>query len=229
MAVNTAASTAASNSASALFASLNGDKTAKASDSVDFAQNRFLTLLTTQLKNQDPLNPMDNAQMTSQLAQISTVDGIERLNSTLSKLIDGQSESQTLQAAQLVGHGVLVAGKGLDLGSNGGIAGYELAGPADHVSIEIKDANGLVVRTMRLDGQDAGIQGFVWDGKSDAGAQAAIGHYSIAVTATQGSDKVTATALQFGMVDSVARNSNGLNISVGELGKFGMADIKQIL
>jgi flagellar basal-body rod modification protein FlgD len=56
------------------------------------AQDRFLKLLTTQLKNQDPLNPMDNAQMTSQLAQISTVDGIEKLNATLQKLLSSSNE-----------------------------------------------------------------------------------------------------------------------------------------
>src|SRR5664279_439991 len=90
-----------------LYSSLNGTPAAKASTTTD-SQSRFLTLLTAQLKNQDPLNPMDNAQMTSQLAQISTVDGIERLNTTLQSLISDSSNSQTMQAAALVGHGVLV-------------------------------------------------------------------------------------------------------------------------
>ena len=229
MAVNTAASTAASNSASALFASLNGDKTAKASDSVDFAQNRFLTLLTTQLKNQDPLNPMDNAQMTSQLAQISTVDGIEKLNATLSKMIDSQSQSQTVQAAMLVGHGVLVPATGMDLKDSSAVAGVELAAPADAVNVEIMDANGLVVRTLRLGEQEAGTRAFAWDGKSDTGAQVVDGHYSMAIRATQGGDKVTATALAYGEVDSVVRDGQGLSVNVGKLGGFGMNDIKQIL
>jgi flagellar basal-body rod modification protein FlgD len=225
-----AATPTASEAASALFESLNGTKKAQASDSVEFAQNRFLMLLTTQLKNQDPLNPMDNAQMTSQLAQISTVDGIERLNSTLSKLIDGQSENQTLQAAALVGHGVMVAGSEMMVSNSYGLGGYELASPADRVSVEIKDANGLVVRTLKFDeGQDAGVQMFSWDGKTDSGEQAADGAYSITVAATLGNEKVTAERLQLGFVDSVARTSRGLDISVGKLGKFGMADIKQIL
>ena len=63
------------------------------------AENRFLTLLTTQLKNQDPLNPLDNAQLTSQLAQISTVNGIEKLNATLQKLLSGMEDSQAMEAA----------------------------------------------------------------------------------------------------------------------------------
>jgi flagellar basal-body rod modification protein FlgD len=219
----------AAEAASALFQSLNGTKKEKASDSVDFAQNRFLTLLTTQLKNQDPLNPMDNAQMTSQLAQISTVDGIERLNATLAKMIDGQSENQTLQAAALVGHGVMVAGSELTVSNSYGLGGYELATPADRVSVEIKDASGIVVRTLKFEGQDAGVQMFSWDGKTDGGAQAVDGNYTISVTATQGNEKVTAERLQLGFVDSVARTAKGLDISVGKLGRFGMAEIKQIL
>jgi len=230
MATATATSTStANNAASALFESLNGKKETKSSDSVEFAQNRFLTLLTTQLKNQDPLNPMDNAQMTSQLAQISTVDGIERLNSTLSKLIDGQSENQTLQAAALVGHGVLVAGSELKLSNAYSLGGYELAEPADRVAVEVKDANGLVVRTLRYEAQPAGVQMFTWDGKTEGGEQAVDGDYTISVSATRGNDKVTADRLTLGFVDSVSRTSRGLEISAGPLGKFGMNDIKQIL
>ena len=228
MAATTVNAADASKSASALYASLNGTK-AKASSTTSDAQNRFLTLLTTQLKNQDPLNPMDNAQMTSQLAQISTVDGIEKLNATLSKMIDSQSQSQTVQAAMLVGHGVLVPATGMDLKDSSAVAGVELAAPADAVNVEIMDANGLVVRTLRLGEQEAGTRAFAWDGKSDTGAQVVDGHYSMAIRATQGGDKVTATALAYGEVDSVVRDGQGLSVNVGKLGGFGMNDIKQIL
>lgn len=228
MAATTINAKDAASSASDLYASLNATK-AKAKSTTADAQSRFLTLLTTQLKNQDPLNPMDNAQMTSQLAQISTVDGIEKLNATLTKMIDGQTQSQTVQAAMLVGHGVLVPASGMDLKNSAAIAGVELTGPADAVNVEIKDANGLVVRTLRLGEQDAGTTAFAWDGKSDTGAQAVDGHYSIAISATRGGDKVEATALGYGMVDSVVRDGQGLSVNVGSVGSFGMNDIKQIL
>lgn len=227
MAVDATKSTADANAA--LFASLNGTKKATSETSTDSAQNRFLKLLTTQLKNQDPLNPMDNAEMTSQMAQISTVEGIERLNSTLSKMIDSQGETQALQAASLVGHGVLVAGSGLAVSNSYGLGGYELAGAADRVAVEIKDGIGNVVRTLRFEGQDAGVQMFTWDGKTDDGTQAADGDYTISVAATQGSEKVKTERLQLGFVDSVARTGKGLDVNVGKLGKFAMADIKQIL
>lgn len=227
MAATATQSTADANAA--IFASLNGTKKTSSETSIDNAQNRFLKLLTTQLKNQDPLNPMDNAQMTSQMAQISTVEGIERLNTTLSKMIDGQGENQALQAAALVGHGVLVAGSGLNVTNSYGLGGYDLAGAADHVAVEIKDSAGNVVRTLRFEGQTAGVQMFAWDGKTDDGAQAADGAYTIAVAATQGNEKVKVERLELGFVDSVARTGRGLDINVGKLGRFAMADIKQIL
>ena len=84
----------------ALIDSVNG--TAKKATSVTTdAQDRFLKLLTTQLKNQDPLNPLDNAQMTSQLAQISTVDGIEKLNATLQKLLASSVDAEAMQARRI--------------------------------------------------------------------------------------------------------------------------------
>src|SRR5215467_5754674 len=78
--------------------------------SSDDLQKRFLTLLVTQIQNQDPLNPMDNAQVTTQLAQLSTVSGIGQLNTTMQSLAASFSATQTLQSAALIGHNVMVAG-----------------------------------------------------------------------------------------------------------------------
>ena len=93
-------STVNSASSADVIASLQKTAAASTSKTTD-AQSRFLKLLTEQLKNQDPLSPMDNAQMTSQLAQISTVDGIVKLNTTLTALLDGSQSSDAVQAAAL--------------------------------------------------------------------------------------------------------------------------------
>lgn len=221
--------TVAANPAESIYASL-GTRTDKKSTSVmNEAENRFLTLLTTQLKNQDPLNPLDNAQLTSQLAQISTVNGIEKLNATLQKLLSGMDDSQAMEAAALVNRGVLVPGSVMTLGEKGGIGGFEMATAADDVTVTIKDANGLVVRTLSLGAQDAGIIPFVWDGKADGGAQAALGSYSYSISAKNGTNTSSASALAYGLVQSVTRNANGLTLDVGTLGAFTMADVKQIL
>lgn len=193
------------------------------------AENRFLKLLTTQLKNQDPLNPLDNAQMTSQLAQISTVSGIEKLNATLQVLLQASQETQTTQAASLVGHGVLVPGHALLLSSGKAIGGVELAGPADEVTVTIKDSNGLALRTLTLGALDAGVHNFTWNGLTDGGAAAVDGSYSVTVNAKRGTDSVAASALNLGMVRSVIRGSQGYSLDVGSLGTFTMDDVKQIL
>jgi flagellar basal-body rod modification protein FlgD len=211
----------------ALMNSTNGTAS-KAVSATSSEQDRFLKLLTTQLKNQDPLNPMDNAQMTSQLAQISTVDGITKLNATLQQLLTSSVDAQALQAAALVGHQVMVAGSGLQLGSTGAVGGVELGANADQVAVTIKDVNGIVMNTMNLGKLDAGVHNFTWDGKNSSGAQAVTGAYSISVTATQGSNNVTATALQLAGVQNINQSSQGASLNLGSLGLFTMNDIKQI-
>ena len=211
-----------------LVESINGTASTKASSVTSDAQDRFLKLLTTQLKNQDPLNPMDNAQMTSQLAQISTVDGIEKLNATLQKLLSSTVDAEATQAAALVGHQVMVAGSGLKLTDSGAVGGLELKTAADQVTLTIKDANGLPIRTMSMGDLDAGAHNFAWDGKTDSGAQAVNGAYSISVTAKRGSDKVDVTPLELAGVVSVSRSSQGVTLDLGQLGQAKMTDVKQI-
>ena len=224
----TAAAAGTSNPTQAIYASLNAVR--EKADAKDISpQDRFLKLLVTQLKNQDPLNPMDNAQMTSQMAQISTVEGIDKLNATLKMILEGSNENQAMQAAAMVGHGVLVPGSGLALSGGMAIGGIELAEPADRVTVTIKDASGIAVRTLELGGSPARRHRIPWDGKTECGAQAADGADSISVSAQRGNAKVGAKALELGMVSSVVRTSDGVSLNVGALGAFRMSDIRQIL
>jgi flagellar basal-body rod modification protein FlgD len=223
-----ATASAASNSTQAIYEAL-GKRAENKSSALDDAQNRFLMLLTTQLKNQDPLNPLDNAQVTSQLAQISTVDGIERLNATLQKMLSGTNDAQAMQAASLVGRGVLVPGSSLQLVQGGAIGGVELNAPADEVSVAIKSSSGQVLRTLNLGAMNAGIHSFTWDGNTDNGTPAVNGNYSVSIVAKRGGEPVTASALAVGGVSSITRAGQGMTVNVGSLGSFGLADIKEIL
>jgi flagellar basal-body rod modification protein FlgD len=224
----TSAASGTSNYYQSLMDSVNGTKTSSTSSTADI-QNRFLTLLTTQLKNQDPLNPMDNAQITSQLAQLSTVTGIEKLNTTLQTLLQDSQDSQTTQAAALVGKAVMVPGSSLALSSSAAIGGFELASDADAVTVTISDSNGVAVRTMSLGSMSSGLHDFTWDGATDSGATAADGSYKIAVSATAGTDRVATTSLSLGVVRSVITNATGFTLDVGSLGMFTLDDVKQIL
>ena len=226
--MTTTATSGLSGSAQSLIDSVNGNAKTKTANTAADTQDRFLKLLTTQLKNQDPLNPMDNAQLTSQLAQISTVDGIERLNATLQKLLSNNVDGEALQAAALVGHQVMVEGNGLTLTSSGAVGGLELSAAADQVVLTIKDANGLTMKTMDLGNLGAGAHNFAWDGKADSGAQAVNGAYSISVAARRGSEKVEVLPLQLTGVMSVNRSTQGVTLDLGTLGLARMSDIRQI-
>ena len=196
---------------------------------IESAQDRFLKLLVTQLNNQDPLNPMDNAQVTTQMAQISTVTGIEKLNGTVGDMMSSFMAAQSIQAGSLIGHGVLVPGSGLLLAGGGAMGGVELDGPADRVSVTIKDGSGLVVRTLELGALPAGAKGFTWDGKTDSGATAVDGVYAVTVKALRGEDAVAARSLEWGVVSSVARTGDSVSLNVGALGMFKMSDVREIL
>ena len=220
--------TTSTQSAANVLASINTRNKSVAKADEDMGA-RFLTLLTTQLKNQDPLSPMENAEVTSQLAQMSTVDGIERLNSMFKAFLEGQSANDSMQAAALVGRGVLVEGKHLALTEAGAIGGFELDGAADKVVLSIKDAAGLEVKQIQIDDLEAGSQNFVWDGTANDGARAADGVYTLDLSATLDGEKVTGRSLEFGAVTSVIRGPKGTDFQVGTLGVFKYDDIKQIL
>lgn len=192
-------------------------------------QDRFLKLLVTQMKNQDPLNPMDNAQVTSQMAQLSTVSGIDRLNSTLQALSDSMAAAQTVTAASMIGRGVLVPGATMNLANGQALGGLELALPADSVAVKIQDAAGALVRTLHLGAQQAGILPLAWDGLTDTGAPAADGVYRFAAEAVLAGSHAAAATLTFGMVNAVTPGAKGATLDVGRLGGFALSEVKQVM
>jgi flagellar basal-body rod modification protein FlgD len=192
------------------------------------AQDRFLKLLVTQMKNQDPLNPMDNAQVTSQMAQISTVAGIEKLNATLAALGDNLTSSQTLAAADVVGRSVFVPGPTLVL--SGGLApfGIELRQSADRVVVNIQDESGRTLQRVELGAQPAGTVHLTWDGQTEGGERAPDGNYRIAIEAKRGSVDVDAVPLRHARVNGITPGPQGPTLQLDRIGPVQLADIKQI-
>ena len=213
-----------------LMATMNAKTSSASAGSVSADEDKFLTLLVTQMKNQDPLNPLDNAQVTSQLAQLSTVTGINQLNSTLESLKSSYQSSETLQAAGMIGHDVLTVGDKLTLTDGNGALGVDLGSAADSVKITIKNGSGVAIHTIDLGAQAAGTVPLAWDGKDDAGKLLANGNYSYSVVATQGGKTLSdATPLALGTVASVSTNAQGVKLNVAGVGAVSLADIKQIL
>ncbi|MCP5244662.1 MAG: flagellar hook assembly protein FlgD [Burkholderiales bacterium] len=197
-------------------------------NSIENPQDRFLKLLVTQMQNQDPLNPLDNAEVTSQLAQISTVTGIDKLNDTLQLLLSGIEDSRTMEAANLIGHKALVPGSALSLEENAAVGGYELPQSVDQLSVTILDGSGIAVRTLDLGAQASGVNTFVWDGVTDSGSLAANGNYSFTISAKQGDREIPVNQLALGLVKSVSPGEHDAVLDMGNLGLVGMTDIKQI-
>lgn len=209
-----------------LLATMNPAKSA--ASQTQETQDRFMTLLITQMKNQDPLNPLDNAAVTSQLAQLSTVTGIDKLNTTLEALMGSFQSNQSLQAAGMIGRGVLTPGTSLDLAEGKAIYGVEMQEAADKLTVTIHDAAGNVVRTMDLGAQDIGVKTLGWDGQTDAGTAAPDGAYRFEIAATRAGEKVEGDGLTFGMVGSVTTSPTGVQLNISSVGSVGLSDVRQI-
>lgn len=222
------ATTSATNLSSSVYSTINGTSTTTKT-AAEEQQDRFLTLLVTQLKNQDPLNPMDNAEMTSQMAQMSTVSGIEKLNTTLNSMVDSIGTSQSMQAASMIGKSVLVPGSNLTLSDGAAFAGINLPSAADNVTIKILDSNGNVIQTEALGARAAGVTNIAWDGVLADGTKAPNGDYKFTVEAVQDGNKVTATALQVGTVSALTRTSSGFKLDLGALGTVDFSDVLEII
>ena len=155
----------------ALIATFNQPRTAQSS-TAESVQDRFLKLLVTQMRNQDPLNPMDNAQVTTQLAQISTVSGIDKLNKSMEGMSQGLLATQSMQAGGLIGHGVLAPGSTLVLEDGQAKAGATLANPADRVVVTVLNQAGAQVAALDL-GASPGRHADFCVGRQDLGGHGA--------------------------------------------------------
>jgi flagellar basal-body rod modification protein FlgD len=158
------------------------------------------------------------------------VTGIDKLNTTLQAMQTSYQSSQSLQAAGMIGHGVLVAGSNVQLRFFNSVFGLQLDVPADDVQITIRDSSGKAVHSIDLGAQQAGTLPLTWDGTTDSGAAAPDGNYKIEVSATSGGKNVTAVSpLSFGTVASVSTGAQGLTLNVSGAGQVNFSDVKQIL
>ncbi|MFO8044939.1 MAG: flagellar hook assembly protein FlgD [Halomonas sp.] len=204
----------------------------------DELRDNFMTLLITQLQNQDPLNPMENNELTTQLAQINTVSGIEQLNQTMEGITSQITAGQTMQAAGLIGQGVLVPGDRvlLEQGEEG-VAhttpfGFELASSAESVKVSIMGGDGQVINRYDLGAIGAGVDSFRWDGKTSQGESAVPGAYRVRIEATNDDKPVAVEALNYAMVGGVTPpdDQGGVRLDLGAVyGQVSLDQVRQIL
>jgi len=202
--------------------------TAAAKNGSEEAKDRFLSLLVAQMKNQDPLNPLDNAQVTSQLAQLSTVQGVENMNSTLQAMAASMGVNQMAQAANLIGRAVLVPGDTIRPAELEDVIGFDLETPADAVKVDIFDDAGSLVRSIDLGPREDGINVLAWDGLNGSGDAVPEGQYRFKIDAVQGGQEISSTALHLGLVNSVSQSAQGVQLNLAANDSASYADIRQI-
>jgi flagellar basal-body rod modification protein FlgD len=195
-----------------------------ATQSAQEQSDRFLKLLVAQMSNQDPLNPMDSAQVTSQMAQISTVQGVQTLNKTVSGLDNQFTQLQTMQGAALVGHDVATDGNALrvDADTHKGEGGFEIDGPATSVNVEILTASGAVVGNVKMGPQGAGSHAFDFDVPHDAQGQ----KLTFRVNALNNAAPLDAKSFAFNSISAVSSANGKLAVELDDGRKVDYADVR---
>ncbi|MCR5883263.1 flagellar hook assembly protein FlgD [Rhizobacter sp. J219] len=186
------------------------------------AADRFLKLLVAQMQNQDPLSPMDNAQVTSQMAQIQSVTGIENLNKTVQGLSGQFVQMQALQGASLIGREVIVPGNKIVIANGVGEGGFELNSAADSVKVEVLGPSGHVLDTLNLGAQAAGAHNFSWN----AGSNATATGVTFRVTAMSGSTKLDSTPLMHDTVSAINTSGDSLTLELKNSGNVAYSQVK---
>ena len=201
---------------------------AKANASTDpaAAQDRFLKLLVAQLNNQDPMNPLDNAQMTSQIAQINTVTGIQQLNQTMQSMATQFNSLQVMQGTTLIGRNVMTEGSTLAVADKSGKGGFELDSAATGVKIQIMTAGGQVIDTVDMGAQSAGRHTFEWDTSKYTGATDTL---QFRVTAVNGSTPIDSTALALSKVTAAGAENGQLVLTLANGQTINYDQIKALV
>jgi flagellar basal-body rod modification protein FlgD len=215
----------------ALDTALNGSSSSSGTGAASsLTMNDFLTLMTTQLTNQDPTQPMDSTQFVSQLAQFAQVSGIQSMQSSLATLTSSMLSSQALTGASLVGDSVLTSETTANLTAGGSLSGaVTVPAGASNVVVQVVNASGATVDTINVSAAQ-GQNGFTWNGQTSSGASAPAGTYTFQAVANVGSSSEAPAVSMIGTVESVSINSStsSLTLNTPELGAVPFTSVQSI-
>lgn len=196
----------------------------------ELGQDEFLKLMVTQLKNQDPFKPLEPEQFLGQLAQFSTVSGIQSMRDSLSGLSGSLQGSQVLQGATLVGRSVLAAGQVTDLAASGTVAGaLGVPAGASTVQVRVIDASGVLVRSFEV-AANSDLTEFSWDGRNNVGERLSAGRYGLEAVARIGGREESVEMLLRQRVDSVTIDPRGGALRLNTPGGVvALGDVRRIM
>lgn len=203
--------------------------TKSTSSTKSLGKDEFLKLLVTQLKNQNPLNPMDSSAFVAQLAQFSSLEQLTNTNSKLDSLLTYQNSLQNTLLSNLIGKKVTFSGSSVNLSGSTAAINYNLSGDAKDVKISISDSSGKVVRELDLGTLTSGDKTYSWDGKDANGNTLSDGQYTIAMTATDASgNSVDVTTKAQGTVTGITYDGTNTYLVVDGTTKIKVGDLKAI-
>ena len=190
--------------------------TSNGTSAADLSKN-FLKMLTVQLQNQDPMNPMDNAAMTSQLAALNQVDGINKLNTSVTALVAQMQSANFMNLSSSVGKIALAEGSQVYYSGHEVGMSAKLDAPAESLKAVIRDGSGQIVNQFDFGPTPAGMNDFIWDGGDDAGKQVMAGMYTLELTATNAQGKTTSPASYVGaMVASIGQEGSDMKVGLND-------------
>lgn len=197
----------------------------------DLGIDDFLALMTAQLKNQDPMQPLDSTEFVAQLAQFGTVSGVQGMQTSLTNLTASMRSAQALQGTSLVGHDVLSPASSATVPAGGSVRGaLDVPVGTAAVQMVVKDASGQVVRNISFP-PASGSHDFVWDGMDDRGAALPAGTYSFSAVGNVGGTNQALEILLSGRVSSVSIDASGagLTLNTGALGPLSLANVRRVM
>lgn len=203
---------------------------AKAKKDQTLGIDSFLTLMTAQLKNQDPLKPLEGTEFISQLAQFGTVSGVQGMQTSLETLASSLRSTQTLNGATMIGRDVLASADSFEHTQGGTVSGQiDVPSGTTSLQLRITDSSGAVVREIQLEAAE-GTQNFNWDGLRSDGTQAESDVYDIEAVASVRGEAGSLEVLMAGRVSSVSLDATGNNLmlNTASLGQIAMGDVRRV-
>jgi len=194
-------------------------------------KDQFLTLLLAQLKNQDPLSPMENTEFTAQMAQFSSLEQLFNVNDNLEGLQTLAASQTGAQSLNLIGKEVEASGDNIHVAQDGSTSpiSFEMPGDANNVTVSIFDQNGSLVNVIEAGSLTTGPQNVEWNGRNTNGAPVEPGLYSYSVNAIDGTgDVLTVDTYTRGVVEAVSMKNGVTLLHVGNQ-RFMMSEIRQVM
>ncbi len=214
-----------------VFNELSIDNKKEKAESNELGQSAFLELMITQMNNQNPLDPQENSEFVAQLAQFSTVEGIDKMNNSLSSMASSFQSSQALQASAMVGRDVLVENDVALLKNSGGDinALTELPGSTSDLLFNVYNQSGSLVRTFLMGPQEAGSVEVPWDGMDSSGNLLPAGGYRVEALAFYEGEQLAMPTYTNTNVNSVTLGQGGITLNLNGVGPVPVSSVREIM